>query len=348
MTRYAKAQVRHLLPPMIQQAHDQEFERGMTEEICVMYVALTRAAARYIYSSAKALRRHDQSLAGILLATLSEGADSKSKALGTLYECGDPNWAATGVPIDPERTARKPVEASQPQADLSHQRLALAAAAADTGRGLATLSPSQLTSGRHEKLGDLLARTDHVAAIDRGTLLHACFATIEWLDEAQWQGGLLRELRQRFPGEPSLESVVQEFTRLVGQPTISALLRRATYADQTARRIFPNQIIFEPLSASVANERRFAVRIDQAIVQGTIDRLVMIREGQSLIGAEVIEYKTDRLSAADETAIKSRVAEYRLQIQAYRRAVAQFTGLALNKVLGRLVLVGIDREFEVR
>ncbi len=348
VTRYVNSAHRRLLPPTILQAYEQQFERGLSEAICVLYVAMTRAIhALHMFVDAKESDTN-QSMSGVLLATLSNSNSAPVKSEGIVYEHGDPDWAKK-LPVNAaSHFAAVPPKRTKSRGDFANKALTLGESTTGPSRGLAMKSPSQMIAKIRGTIGAALSQTAEPEALDRGTLLHACFAQIQWLDEPSWQNGLLEKLRRQFPDFAKLESTMDEFKSLVGKPTISALLHRASYSDQIARRVCPNQIIFEPLSATVENERSFAVRMDRWIVQGTIDRLVLIHEGPSLIAAEVIEYKTDRFWDTDNSMIEQRVADYRPQIDAYRRAVAQFTGLAIDRVLARLVLVGIDREFEVR
>ena len=348
VTRYVGSAQRQLLPATIQQAYEQQFERGLSESICVLYVALTRAIhALHIFIRPKDTPTR-QSMSGILLATLTSPDKPTGKTSGKLFEHGDPDWVDKAEIQSAGRTANLPETRSTPSKGFDTKKLTLAEPAMESGRGLSTFSPSQMTTTGRGTIGAVLAQATHVAAVERGTLLHACFARIQWLDDPCWQSRLLEDLRRRFPDPAVVESVVDEFWSMLQQPTISALLHRSSYSDQVARRVLPNQILFEPLTATVENERAFAVRMDQWIVPGTIDRLVLIHEGKSLIAAEVIEYKTDQLTGATTLQIDERIVEYQPQIVAYRRAVGQFAGLPLDRVFARLVFVGIDREFDVR
>jgi ATP-dependent exoDNAse (exonuclease V) beta subunit len=290
-------------------------------------------------------------MAGVLLATLSQvdpgGGDRGPREPARLYERGDPNWMDRVDPPSTPRRAAPPASGKPPQSEAPRQ-IALAKPATHSWRNVPTIHPSHLTARARGTIGQALRSAAEPAATDRGSMLHACFAQVHWLDDGTWRDGLLENLRQKFPNQPDREEVVAEFARIVRQPMVSAILSRVSYAEQIAGRVLPSQIVFEPLRAVAQNEWPFAVRLDQSVLAGTIDRLVSIYEGNSLIGAEIIEYKTDRLDENDEAEIARQVAAYRPQIDAYRRAVAQWTGLAHPRVLARLLWVGIDRVCEVR
>jgi ATP-dependent exoDNAse (exonuclease V) beta subunit len=237
--------------------------------------------------------------------------------------------------------------AGQPRVEAPRKPVILARIDPNSGRSLPLLHPSHLREyGR--TIADHLAWNGRTETMERGTILHTCFAEVTWMEDSQWQDQLPQRLQKLFPGRANLNLLIDEFNRLLQTPSVTSLLHRTSYLSRVGPRILANQLIFEALTATAVNERPFAVRMDQAIVQGTIDRLVLIYEGDKLLAAEVIDYKTDDLPAADDAAIERRVDEYKPQIQAYRRAVAQFTNLPQEKVFARLLMLGIDREFEVR
>jgi ATP-dependent helicase/nuclease subunit A len=87
-------------------------------------------------------------------------------------------------------------------------------------------------------------------------------------------------------------------------------------------------------------ERSFAVRDDDGLLSGQFDRLVVLYDGDRAAGADVLDYKTDKLPADDPRAIEARVEEYRPQLEAYRRAAAKLLNLQPGQVSARLLFVG--------
>lgn len=86
--------------------------------------------------------------------------------------------------------------------------------------------------------------------------------------------------------------------------------------------------------------------MQDGILQGFIDRLVILDEGGRMVGAEVLDFKTDQLDGSDPGAVEAKVAYYRPQIDAYRAAVAGRYGLDLSVVAGKLLFLrpGLVRE----
>ena len=122
-----------------------------------------------------------------------------------------------------------------------------------------------------------------------------------------------------------------------------AALSRATYErpddGQSGCAIHARADIKQP-RWEVWRERPFAVRDDDAILRGAIDRMVVLYDVDRPIAADVLDYKTDTVAADDEDALAARVEEYRPQLEAYRRAVAGMTGLEPSLISTRLAFVG--------
>lgn len=94
----------------------------------------------------------------------------------------------------------------------------------------------------------------------------------------------------------------------------------------------------------VERELPFLHRTDGGILQGYVDRLVLVEEDGSVVRADVLDFKTDEVIGSD--AMSEKVAYYRPQIDAYREAVAGRYGLELSAVSGKLLFLrlGVVRE----
>ena len=93
------------------------------------------------------------------------------------------------------------------------------------------------------------------------------------------------------------------------------------------------------LRVQVETELPIAVRDDDCLVSGTIDRLVLVYADEVLVAAEVIDFKTDRISEGDSAAIEGRVAYYRGQLDSYRWAVGRVYGLETDCINCRLAFL---------
>jgi hypothetical protein len=92
---------------------------------------------------------------------------------------------------------------------------------------------------------------------------------------------------------------------------------------------------------AVSRERRFCVELPEpdgttSLWSGAIDRLVLQMEQGAPVAADVIDFKSDRISSAE---VDARSEGYRLQMEAYRRVVAAQTGLDASRIRTLLVFL---------
>ena len=171
---------------------------------------------------------------------------------------------------------------------------------------------------------------DSHSSTDRqiGTLYHAWFAAIEWLDDKEPIDDELLELARKLEDWAGQDVVIQDrirqFRAVIRKPAIRALFLRTT----------------NPTAVRVETERTFAVRDGDRILNGSIDRLVWSRDADGQVSAEVIDFKTDTVPTE---ALPERVAYYRPQIEAYRRSVSVMAGIPAENVTASMVFTALDR-----
>jgi ATP-dependent exoDNAse (exonuclease V) beta subunit len=139
-----------------------------------------------------------------------------------------------------------------------------------------------------------------------------------------------------------LSSLIDEFEQALRRPAICALLTRATYEQPAGNPADGAVHVTADLACprwKVWRERPFALREGDTILNGKIDRLVVLTDGGRPVAADLVDFKTDWVSAADPKAIETRLEHYRPQLEAYRRAVARLLGLELTQVSARLAFV---------
>lgn len=352
--RLANKNVRQFFPPHVAKLFEDDIAREVTESLCVLYVAMTRAvhALHMIATPAKASEKSlPKTFAGILRATLA--ADKPATPSAMLYEHGDSAWSNSksatarraGAPSEVEQQAKSANSLDSPATSIK-----LAPPLQRRERGLERTSPSHLEGGPKLSVSQLLEPTS-AAAFEYGTLVHAWLEQIVWLDDRLPGDAALAQVALRLaPKLGHLASDVTrplaEFHRQLAAPAVAAALSRAFY-DDPMRLGLPREQ--KPLWKSgqveleVQRERPFAVRIDDQLVTGSIDRLVVIKNGGKPVAADVIDFKTDDIATDDAVALSKKVNLYRPQIDAYRRAVAQMLLLAPERVSARLVFLKVDR-----
>jgi len=188
-----------------------------------------------------------------------------------------------------------------------------------------------------------------------GTLYHAWFATIGWLDDGMPTDDALRaaasRIRMDLPAETwhELDRLLRMFRAWLEQTELRTVLSRSAYADPQQPG-FPSQLTplwtkkMKPLR--VEQERRFLVRDGAKFLNGSLDRVVWLGDSDRILAADVLDFKTDAIAPGDGTALAERTEHYRPQLQTYGRAVARLAQVPDERVAARLVftVAGCVRE----
>ncbi len=314
--RYVSKDLQTLLPKKFQEMFTTYERQQIEEALCVLYVALTRPihALHMIVAPSKENEKSiPATAAGVLRAVLTDSA--RAEAYTTPYENGNFDWAQHLAPG----------EVQAPPEEPSPLVVRLATREGTAHRGLESQSPSQLEGGPRVNLVEQL-RLDRSAAMDWGTAMHACFEQILWLEDGVPDDDFLqRRLQTLQLPQTNIAAVVARFRRAMEKPEVRSVLSRSSY---------------EPgFTPKVWNERTFVIRRDDTILRGTFDRLVVLLDGETPVGADIIDFKSDSLDASDPGAVEAKKEHYRPQLEAYRSAVAQLYGLADERIATRLVFV---------
>jgi len=341
--RYANKVIYRHLPQTLQQIQDDYWRGQACEALCLLYVAMTRA----IYELQVVLppKGSSSSAAGLIRAALGGQVTASD---GALFETGDRDWLVKHRPQRLEQLAktaeRTPRMAAADAAELtSVERIPRATCATLTlksdskrRRMLPRVSPSSLEGGSQVQLARLLQR-EPSAAMVRGSLFHAWFQTIVWLEDAydaDWetrQTELRTRARVLRAPEGELTGWLEEFRAMLRRPALREALGLEGYRQRWA------QVKAVAPRFSVWRERPFAVSDPQGLLTGTFDRVVVFSDGATPLMAEVLDYKTDHVG--DPQARAARIEFYRPQIEAYQRAVGRLCNLPESKVSGRLLFV---------
>jgi ATP-dependent exoDNAse (exonuclease V) beta subunit len=331
--RLANENVRRFFPPRLAKLFDDETCHEVTESLCVLYVAMTRAvhALHMIVAPAKENERSmPKTFAGILRSTLAP--DTPAAAGKMLYQHGDARWwRATKwrdrhpLPLgEATHFAGTPGEGAPPKIKLAPPPKA-------RDRGLERASPSSLEGGAKLLAARLLEPRGEVFSL--GTLVHAWLKEIEWLDDGLPSDKVLRQIAERLrpeigPLADNLDLPLANFRRWLAAPAISKVLSRSFYEQQ------PSGVDLE-----VLREHPFAIRDGDQLLTGAIDRLVIVRDRGRILAADLLDFKTDELQANDAAALADRVDFYRPQIEAYRQAASRLLGIAPEKIAAQLIFL---------
>lgn len=338
VSRYANETVRAMLSDNLRKAFLDQRSQVVNEALSLLYVAMTRAVHALhivIAPSAKNERSLPATFAGIVRGALTDGKPAAPQK--TLYEHGPPDWF--------HRSGAKPPAAEAPPsaaAETKPTKVILARSEVRT-RALDRRSPSGLEGGARVNLRNRL-RLDTATALNKGTVFHAWLETIEWLDDWNVDNDALREIaRQSGAVNEEIEAFLPQFHGMLKVPAIRAAMSQETYLRPEGLGFASNlaREISEPgVQWMVWRERGFAIRDGNHILNGNIDRVVLYCRGDKFLAADVLDFKTDNVPADNQPAIEERVLHYQPQLAAYRRALSRLTGLPLEKIKSRLLLLG--------
>ncbi|MFV0445837.1 MAG: UvrD-helicase domain-containing protein [Planctomycetaceae bacterium] len=334
--RYANKQVVALLPPELQQVFRADRQRKIEERLCVLYVALTRARHALhmlVPPSTASERKLSLSMAHLLRASLTEGQRLPVGYRQTIS--GDENWWQR-VP----RFSSTPTAPVKPAGERSPLRIQLAPAAA-TVAGRQTVTPSQ-HGASSVRITDALS-LERSLGRNRGTLVHAWFEQVQWLDDGPPDEAVLHRIARRVsaPGL-DVDHCLKDFQAMLRSPDIAWTLSRQAYlsAEGLLAAVLASLSGESACTLRVQAERNFAVPLDNDIVRGAIDRLVLLDIDGTIAAADIVDYKTDQLDRLPPDEAARRLASYRTQLNLYRRAVAHMYDLPPDRVLARLAFVG--------
>ncbi len=292
-------------------------ERKMYDEICLLYVAMTRAR-QGLYMIAETPPKKSTTLrtdAVLRRALAGEGAVPETD--GLLYADGDPDWFGrkTSEPVPEKETT----EVFRP--DIK--------AASVSGRRLMVTAPSREEGRTGLKVTTLFDRGGREGAI-RGTVLHELFEQIEWYESGMGERVVKSwEARANMMSEVLRREIEEEFLRALQVPEIAAALSR------------PEE------NAELWREQDFELADEGRWITGRMDRVVVQRDKNGrAIAAVVMDFKSDRVSAGLE--LEERVEKYRPQVQWYIRAVSRLLNLSPDKIRAKLIFTHPGKVHEVK
>jgi ATP-dependent exoDNAse (exonuclease V) beta subunit len=329
VVRYPKQELRGLVPEL-EEMYEQIRLSRVQDNLSALYVALTRA--RYalhlvVAPPGETEKKFPCTYAGLIREAVGMGPGVEED--WRWLEEGDVRWFE-GMSAGGGAEARGAETEREREVEVVVKR------GGDRSRGLVRRTPSSL--------GEMgVADIERMMSLESGgrsygSAMHAMFEQVEWIgaDVAATAQAAAEAAGVRDAG------LIGRFEMMLRKPGIAALLTERAGADGR--------------SVEVLRERRFTVRMDGAVVSGAFDRLVVEREGDTVRGVTIIDYKTDVVegasgakgadgaeAAAEAAAVERIVARYRLQMEAYRRAAAAMYGVGMERVEVKLVLVGADR-----
>ncbi len=331
--RYMNSHLQAMLPNSWQDAFAQNKYRGVWESLCLLYVAMTRARSALIMTTRPTSSPPTQQLGSLLQSTLATNRELIKLPQSTLFEIGDENWISQ-YPLCGESAETE--STTLPLARISVRRDKRSA----PQRGLRVSAPSGI---HHQQeplpLASAFSYSRSLGAT-YGTLIHAFFEQIKWLDDYVVDHRQLRKIAYACV-EPealrhlSLDKVIAEFEDMLQLSSVRAALGRKRYQ--------PSGFGFLPDHVEIDNERVISMATEDRLISGTIDRLAVLMQDGVPQAAEIIDFKTDAYDPKLSLLwLDDRVEMHRPQLQAYAQVVSQLFQIPLDRIATFLVMLSTD------
>lgn len=348
--RYMSSNLQTLLPMDWQQAFEMYKQRGITESLCMLYVAMTRAK-RALYMATRPTSSVLQDMGSLLQSTLGANSE-KSNPEAILYADGNPLWfeeLARPTPPTADRTTSQgssqrgdtAVNAATDAPKIAEQSVALRTDTESApARGLRMAAPSSIgRSYEPIRLSTAFSQSHSVQAT-LGTLMHAFFQQVHWLDDYQVDRERLRQaalatIEPEALRHLSLLPAIEEFEGYLRNPNCRRALVRSRYDSSV--------LGFKPERVEIDCERPISIVMGNQLVTGTIDRLAVLMKDGRPYAAEIIDFKTDRFDPHESLLwLDERIAHHRPQLEIYAQVVAQLFNLPRERIATYLLMLSTD------
>lgn len=300
-----------VLFPEVRPAEEQAKEVTVRDVLSMLYVGLTRArhAVHVFVAPDSTGKSNARTGARLLCEALAPETPVEEGVV--LFEAGDPRWW--------EKKRTRPTaavtRASEPEPGRAAPAVPIRFAPPRRKRLVQRATPTELI-GEGLRATDALRRVRFASGRERGTVVHRWLETIRWLEDGPpGDDALLSLASVAAPGLSNADALVERFRAWIEAPEIRGLLSREAF----------------PPGTEVETELPFLVRDGGRIIEGRIDRVLRIpsEEGTRMV---VVDWKTDELDTDDPAAVDAKVAFYRPQVEAYRRALASMEDLRPDDV----------------
>jgi ATP-dependent exoDNAse (exonuclease V) beta subunit len=171
-----------------------------------------------------------------------------------------------------------------------------------------------------------LLSLDAAFGMERGTLWHLWCQKLRWRDDVPLDPAHLAAVAQPYCRQASrLGEEVEAFRLALEKTSVRSLFDPASVAASRPE-------LGSDLAVDCLTESRFSMLLDGRWLTGSVDRLVLYRRAGKVIGADVIDFKTDL--AGEATPLRD---AYREQIRQYATAMARVYGIDAGSIRSMLV-----------
>lgn len=329
---YVNQAAQRLLGADLTDLYYEDQRRDFREELCCLYVALTRARFELqlvVHPSAPNANKFSSTLAGLVGASLCDSVCIPPETI--VAQMGEADWHRDSLAERPTAC-----DVTMPTATTRADAICFKSAVAGPAFAPET-SPSELEGESRLPVATLFSGTRQLS-MQQGTLIHGWFEAIEWLEEEPPSDEQLQHIANGL-GIPASEPQLREFRQTLLQPHVQRVLDRERYRAE-AQAWLQSITDDRDLRFEVCNEQPILFASSQRVLRGYVDRLVLVWSGDRTIAADAIDFKTDEVDSAD--ALQARGEFYAPQLAAYREAVAGMLRLDPGRVRARLLFTAAD------
>ena len=340
--RYMNRDIQKYLDDSWRIAFREFANQQLSEALCVFYVALTRARhALYLYTSPSSSPKKRW---GSVLHSIFAGPGQSEQAGIVVRSFGKVDWYESLEPAEIEETTMQLVGELDGPRVRTVRTIDLKRDAASIRR-IPWLRPSQSSL---PSVVDLASQwsDDNLSGAVIGKLVHRWFEEIRgWIEDYKPNKKRLKEiaaatLTQEEMGQVKLNDWVDRFVKYCEMPSVLLALSSDRYRPWHQPRM---------LHLEVTNERRLLQIVDGQMLSGVIDRCVLGFDGDRVVRAEILDFKTDRkpelLTVAEWS--RERAEHHGTQLRSYRRVLADQFGLHSNDIQLTLLLLSEDMQIEI-
>jgi len=303
-------------------ALEQERVESNFGQLCVLYVALTRAKqGLYMLIPEPAKKPKTVREADLLSERLAQETDADAELYGLklLAQFGESCWYEAFAP-DQQKTA-----------DASRAQPSIAPLPLQFTREIQRHEPSKDRAAHAAFPAHLVFDAEMAAVRSFGSAIHRLFEDIEWLEDCDVER-LVRQWREN-SAEPAslLDDVEKQFRQSIAADEVRRLLHSPDSATTVVWREAPFSLVMEKDGRS-------------ELMSGRFDRVVIERDSAGKPQrATIVDYKSNRVANEAEM---QRVAEgYAPQMRDYALAAARILDLPAEAVSASLLFTRLARVF---
>jgi ATP-dependent helicase/nuclease subunit A len=296
--------------PVLDQEAEQLTVDHCFENLCGLYVALTRAKRGLYLITTPPTKTKTNTLHAAAFLRLQLIGDPRAQpathrsvngtSYGWLHESGQPNWYME----QPEAPAPAPATRATIPPHFPRKK--------SKRRRLLKGSPSSRAEGA--RAAHLLFTPSVHRSLELGTAVHGLFEQVNWIDDS-----------------PAEEVIARWHTRMLAK-------------DEEAEKHFQTAYLAPAFQHALARpsgpvtlwrEKTFEAVIEDEWITGTFDRVVLVHDtAGNVINADILDYKTNDVSPDN---LADTVDHYRPQLALYAQALSLLTAIPPDRITCHLL-----------